>query len=155
MKTLKIFATMAMIMMMSVSNVNAQEGRSRQGNGGSVSEKTYHFNQNNGRGNSGNGHAVGNVSDRQNRVGNSRGGDTRGRQVASAPAVRHDIKGYEDRVRFHDGRWHYFRDGRWYSYDHFIEPAYFYSHPLSTFGKVMIGTAAVATLASFISALAR
>ncbi len=132
---MKIFATMAMIMMMSVGSMSAQPRSNRGGNEGRGTERTYQFSQN------------------DRRVDRDMQGS---RHYAAAPAaVRHDIRGYEDRVRFHGGRWHYLRDGRWYGYDHFIEPAYFYSHPLSTFGKVMATTAAVATVATLISALAR
>ncbi len=56
---------------------------------------------------------------------------------------RYDIRGYEDRVRFHNNRWHYRRDGRWYSYDHYIAPSYYYSQPLSKFGKAVVGAAVV------------
>ncbi len=61
---------------------------------------------------------------------------------------RYDIRGYEDRVRFHNNRWHYHRDGRWYSYDHYIAPSYYYSQPLSKFGKAVVGAAVVGAVIS-------
>ncbi len=60
-------------------------------------------------------------------------------------------KGYEDRVRYDGKNWCYLRDGKWYSYDHYIEPATYYSRPLSEFGTALIVGAVVGCL---ISALA-
>ncbi len=60
--------------------------------------------------------------------------------------------GYEDRVVYDGTYWCYLRDGRWYSYDHYIEPATYYSRPLSEFGTALIVGTVVGCL---ISALAR
>lgn len=61
---------------------------------------------------------------------------------------RYDIRGYEDRVRYRGGRWHYHRNGRWYGYDYYITPSYYYSRPLSTFGKAVVGAAVVGAVVS-------
>ncbi len=131
MKTSRFFALVAMIMMMSVP-ANAQ----RNGRGG-----------------------------RNDRFENHQRGHRPpvGRPMPHRPVVAppppppsyvyHNVRGYEGRIRRCGNHWSYLRDGRWYTYDRYIEPAYFYSCPLDTFGKVVVGTAAVVTLGSLISAL--
>lgn len=67
------------------------------------------------------------------------------------PAHARFIRGWEGRVCHHDGRWGYYRDGGWYYYDHYIEPNYYYSRPLSDFGAgVVIGTVAAAIIGALV-----
>ncbi len=76
------------------------------------------------------------------------------RPVAPRPVAppRPIPRGYEDRVIYDGHNWCYLRDGHWYSYDHYIEPATYYSRPLSEFGTALIVGTVVGCL---ISALAR
>ncbi len=59
-------------------------------------------------------------------------------------------KGYEDRVRYDGKNWCYLRDGRWYSYDHYIEPATYYSRPLAEFGTALVVGAVVGLITALV-----
>lgn len=50
----------------------------------------------------------------------------------------HDIRGFEGRVRFEHGIWSYYRNGRWYSYSRFINPREYYSHKLRQFDRYIV-----------------
>ncbi len=72
------------------------------------------------------------------------------REPKSVNPPRAIPKGYEDRVRYDGKNWCYLRDGRWYSYDHYIEPATYYSRPLAEFGTALVVGAVVGLITALI-----
>ncbi len=78
--------------------------------------------------------------------------ETNAREPRSVTPPRKIPSGYEDRVRYDGKNWCYLRDGHWYSYDHYIEPATYYSRPLAEFGTALVVGTVVGCL---ISALAK
>ncbi len=72
------------------------------------------------------------------------------REPKSVTPPRAIPKGYEDRVRYDGKNWCYLRDGRWYSYDHYIEPATYYSRPLAEFGTALVVGAVVGLITALI-----
>ncbi len=73
------------------------------------------------------------------------------REPKSVNPPREIPKGYEDRVRYDGKNWCYLRDGKWYSYDHYIEPATYYSRPLSEFGTALIVGAVVGLISALVN----
>ena len=126
MKTMKIFATMTIMMVMGTAtmfantkanNKNDKYGRHPEvvnmhhGNTNVRGHATYRYE----------GHAHDNYKNHSHGWING-----------------HDIRGFEGRVRFEHGIWSYYRNGRWYSYSRFINPREYYNNKLRHFDRYIV-----------------